>query len=173
MTDVLKAEWDVWRHARIVQVWEAAALSVNIDPRKLTRGSKRAFDALPVAQEISDRTALARTRAGGLSLEQTDSSSPNRSTVGLAVFGSWAAAQGWKLPVEFPRLQDTSAVARQDRRLKMCIEAGLKMPSSSVGRLPRGIGKLAAQDSVTRQTFTADVKAALARKGRTQVHKSK
>lgn len=55
-------------------------------------------------------------------------------------------------------------VERQDRRLKMCIDAGLKMPTSAVGRLPDGVGRLAEEEEgVTRQAFTDDVKEALAR----------
>ena len=53
---------------------------------------------------------------------------------------------------------------RQDERLRMCIDAKLKMPTSAVGRMPDGIGKVAEKAGVSRQTFTADVRAALARK---------
>ena len=52
---------------------------------------------------------------------------------------------------------------RQDRRLKACIDAGLVMPESAHGRLPYGVGKVAAAEGVTRQTFSDDVKAALKR----------
>ena len=53
---------------------------------------------------------------------------------------------------------------RQDRRLQLCLDAGLTMPTSAVGRMPYGIGDVAKQELVSRQAFTADVKAALARK---------
>jgi hypothetical protein len=53
---------------------------------------------------------------------------------------------------------------RQERRLKLCLDAGLKMPTTARGRMPYGIGKVAENDGVERQTFTEDVKAALARK---------
>lgn len=54
--------------------------------------------------------------------------------------------------------------ARQDRRLQRCIEAGLVMPSSYIGRLPDGIAVVANQEGVSRQSFSIDVKAALKRK---------
>lgn len=57
---------------------------------------------------------------------------------------------------------------RQDRRLKLCEDAGLQMPSSALGRMPNGIDKVANVEGVTRQTFTSDVKAALLRRSERQ-----
>ena len=57
-----------------------------------------------------------------------------------------------------------SKVQRQDRRLKMCEADGLVMPISSAGRLPDGVGDIADREGVTRQSFSADVKAALKRR---------
>lgn len=54
---------------------------------------------------------------------------------------------------------------RQDRRLKACIDAGLPMGTkAALSRLPDGIGEVAKHEGVKRQTFTADVKAALERR---------
>lgn len=53
---------------------------------------------------------------------------------------------------------------RQDRRLQACIDAGLQMQLSHLSRLPDGIGKLAEKEGIKRQSFSADVKAALERK---------
>ncbi len=58
---------------------------------------------------------------------------------------------------------------RQDRRLQACIAAGLPMGSKAVLlRLPDGVGALAISEGVSRQTFTADVKAALQRRASSQ-----
>ena len=57
-----------------------------------------------------------------------------------------------------------SKEGREDRRLQLCLDAGLTMPTSAVGRMPYGIGNVAKQEGVARQTFTADVRRALARK---------
>ena len=48
----------------------------------------------------------------------------------------------------------------QDRRLKDCQEAGFKFDS---GRMPDGIGNMAAQEGVSRQTYSQSVKSALDR----------
>jgi hypothetical protein len=55
---------------------------------------------------------------------------------------------------------------RQDRRLNACEAFGLVMPNSYAGRLPDGIGKVAAMEGVERQPFSRDVKAAIERRNR-------
>ena len=82
------------------------------------------------------------------------------------LLAAWFKAQGVTeaatAPSPAPAAETTEQ--RQDRRLKMCIDAGLEMPSASVGRLPDGVGRVADLERVTRQTFSTDVKEALARK---------
>lgn len=53
---------------------------------------------------------------------------------------------------------------RQDRRLKQFEDAGLTMPESYLGRLPYGVGLAAKREGVSRQSFSADLKAALKRR---------
>ena len=53
---------------------------------------------------------------------------------------------------------------RQDRRLAACEAARLVMPERTMGRMPDGIGRIAEIEGVKRQSFTADVKAALSRR---------
>ncbi len=54
---------------------------------------------------------------------------------------------------------------RQDRRLKACIDAGLPMDTrAALSRLPDGVGNVADLENVTRQAFSADIKAALTRR---------
>gem|GEM_PF-5622255 len=48
---------------------------------------------------------------------------------------------------------------RQERRYRMCIEDELPMPKDDYAHLPRGIGRLAKQEGITRQAFAQDVKA--------------
>lgn len=79
---------------------------------------------------------------------------------------NWFNARGgFDAPTPNTRLPKTEKKeARQDRRLLLCIEAGLDMPSRHVGRLPDGIADVAKKEGVSRQSFTTDVKAALKRK---------
>lgn len=54
---------------------------------------------------------------------------------------------------------------RQDRRLQSCIDDGLAMDTKdALLRLPDGVGKVAEREGVKRQTYSADVKAALKRR---------
>lgn len=54
---------------------------------------------------------------------------------------------------------------RQDRRLQACIDAGLPMNTkAALSRLPDGVGDVGGHEGVTRQAFSADVKAALKRR---------
>lgn len=53
--------------------------------------------------------------------------------------------------------------ARQKRRFQMGIDAGLPMPDNDYAPMPRGIGALAKQEGITRQSFTEDVKAHIRR----------
>lgn len=55
-----------------------------------------------------------------------------------------------------------TAEQRQERRLRACLDAGLKIDFHST-RLPDGVGAVAFAEGVSRQTFSADVKAAIAR----------
>lgn len=57
-----------------------------------------------------------------------------------------------------------SAEAREDRRLKMCVDAGLPMDRAAIHRLPDGVGDIAKLEGVSRQTFSDDVRRALRRK---------
>lgn len=54
---------------------------------------------------------------------------------------------------------EETAEERQARRYQICVDAGLSMPESDYAPLPRGIGKLAAQEGITRQSFAEDLKA--------------
>ena len=74
-----------------------------------------------------------------------------------------APAQSPATPAPVAQPKETTE-QRQDGRLRVCEAAGLVMPKSSAGRLPDGVGAVAAREGVTRQTFSSDVKAALKRR---------
>lgn len=66
-------------------------------------------------------------------------------------------------PVQAVSAKETKE-QRQDRRLQMCIDAGLTMPKTHIGRMPNGIGEVAKREDVSRQSFTEEVRAAIQRK---------
>jgi hypothetical protein len=61
------------------------------------------------------------------------------------------------------RVAVESQIARQARRYQMGIDAGLEMPTDDYAPMPRGIGKLAKMEKITRQSFSEDVKAYIRR----------
>jgi hypothetical protein len=73
--------------------------------------------------------------------------------------------QGFHLPeaVRAPAAMPETTEERQQRRYRMCVEGGLQMPDNDYARLPRGVGRLAEKEGVTRPAFTADVKTHIAR----------
>lgn len=68
-----------------------------------------------------------------------------------------ASEAGQVAPVVETQLQ------RQDRRLKACEDAGLDMKNGLL-RLPDGVAEIAKRECATRQAFSRDLKAALARR---------
>lgn len=59
--------------------------------------------------------------------------------------------------------QEESKEQRQARRYQMCVDAKLDMPDNDYATLPRGIGELAKREGISRQAFSEDVKAHIAR----------
>jgi hypothetical protein len=55
-------------------------------------------------------------------------------------------------------LNQESAIERQSRRYQMCIDAGMKLPTTDFARLPNGIKELAKIEGVKRQAFSKDIK---------------
>lgn len=102
---------------------------------------------------------------------------PNFAVIGMAYIEpahseNWnKAAYRWKISLSNPLVHAALAgrtaptkESRQDSRLKACESYGLVMPTSSLGRLPDGVGDVADREGVTRQAFSTDVKAALKRR---------
>lgn len=95
----------------------------------------------------------------------------------LGEVAAFLARIGEAVPIEMQaaqaeaKPQSETKEQRQDRRLKLCEEASLSFSEMKFdregklqGRLPDGVGAVAATEGVARQTFTDDVKAALERR---------
>ncbi|MFG5779204.1 hypothetical protein ACFIQF_19260 [Comamonas sp. J-3] len=84
-----------------------------------------------------------------------------------AVLQSQGAQSSEAQPEAADRINNTieTKEQRQDRRLQACIDAGLPMSTkAALSRLPNGVGGVADKEGVSRQAFSADVKAALERR---------
>jgi hypothetical protein len=166
-----------------VELWEAVSLSKNREPTdKLRNWLERRADpderglsdeALDLLDRLKDcRRAIGWDRPirpqGHLYEGMTQSV---RCRVLLAEVAAFLKLAGYEVPTEMhpdPRQAETSkserAEERQDRRLRECEAANLKMPDSPLGRLPDGVGRMAEAEGVTRQFYSEDIKAALKRR---------
>ncbi len=88
----------------------------------------------------------------------------------LDIVDRWAKANLSRVQVEplllhevAPGAAGETAEQRQKRRYQACVDAGLKMPSDDYAHLPRGIGKLAKAEGITRPAFAQDIKAHIRR----------
>jgi len=117
---------------------------------------------------LPDRESLHLATVGEQknSLLQWMANIPNDNELICVVFKGFESLIGPELRAHVNHRQTQpreSKEQREDRRLKACIDAGLTLPPSHHGRLPNGVGALAQTEGISRQAFSADVKAALER----------
>ena len=186
-------KWRLWLNIPELKLWEAVALVTDTEPTSLRHSANAwmlgaghgplfedgSFPSPYKREQFTDAMRLAEgaTSTAGPIFWRTDLSPRPKANVSVVLgeVASFFAACNWPdMPPEIRALAsqavggDAPAAEtkeeREDRRLKACEAAGLTMPMSADGRLPDGIGKVAAADRVTRQTFSDDVRAALRRR---------
>lgn len=101
--EIRDVDWEVWQHIPEAKLWEAVALSLNLDPRriKINRHSWMASDLIfEERKEFSDRLLVAQRNltSGNLMARHYNSASPNVCSVSLGEFSVWALSIGWTLP---------------------------------------------------------------------------
>lgn len=103
----IPADWEKWAHMLTARVWEAVALSMDIEP-----GEVSGIDFRPIAGDVFDdcprefrrRLDIAANHIKGSNLPYTGFTlDPRYSEVRLTVFATWAQSLGWSLPDRFPR----------------------------------------------------------------------
>jgi hypothetical protein len=107
--------WRKWSQRESAQLWEAVALSIDIEPECLPINWRPADYSDPFEEcpsEFKDRIDIAVDHAenGALQLLSRASSRPSRSTVRLPEFADWAGLLGWCLPAQFPRKSSLNSV---------------------------------------------------------------
>jgi len=180
MVDKTRANWAKWSDYVDAPLWQAIALSLDIEPEGLSGyqgGMFERFDRCP--EEFKRRLDIASSRIAELEVTALAIDSPARSFIKLSSLREWAEKlkNPWTFPEDFPKQHPTMKEAvksgsiaveqkevREDRRLKACVDAGLKMDKAALLRLPDGVGKVADKEGVSRQYFSDDVKTALKRK---------
>jgi hypothetical protein len=176
-----RANWSKWRLMPRAALWKVVCLSFDIEPREdihanSLRTRRRFVSGVP---NLQDRLEILQANLstdgpihpqgalyGGM-LQDTNCE------VLLSEVAAFLLANDIEIPPDMQALASAETVhaqepetkeQREDRRLKMCEDAGLKMDKAALLRLPDGVGKAADREGVSRQAFSDDVKAALQRK---------
>jgi hypothetical protein len=106
-----RPKWNKWRLIPEVRLWEAVALSLDIDPEKVRYNSKRWIDAqhrFSESDRFNERLEITRRNVGsGKSLTSRTLSldEPTNCTVSLKQFTDWAHSIEWKIPAELAELR--------------------------------------------------------------------
>ena len=111
--------WGKWRLIPNPELWQCIALSLNIDPDKVRRGSiyrmagDRIFDE---SQEFKDRmdVALANlSSTGSLHPKSMAMGSPSHWTLSLRQFAAWVRQIGRNVPPELLTMADEHDLGKQ------------------------------------------------------------
>lgn len=192
-TNFAPIDWQFWNAMPHVKLWQACALAVGLDPDKLkphpqgwmvgTGASSPVMidDGCFPNREFKERFYKAlRLACAGVSymdgpIRPKGTPIPNhesRKDVALVDVAQFLTQAGLEVS---PELQlsllassgperTESPEERQERRVRMCEESGIEFGPTSQLRLPDGVGKVADKEGVSRQAFSADVKAGLERR---------
>jgi hypothetical protein len=120
-----KPNWSKWRHIPVLKVWQAVALSLNIDPEKVQRERPvRSYGTLKFIESevFRDRLEVACANLGAngplfpVSFEVDEK---NSLPVRLHEFADWCVSIGWQVPDELRLLvsHSTQAVSQTTKPL--------------------------------------------------------
>ena len=102
----LKApEWSAWGRVSSMELWEAVALSCDVEPRCVVGW----IEPRPIANEPLDKF-LSKLRQAMAALQindgklpcQPSATLPQKARVDIGDFRAWAISEGWSLPEQFP-----------------------------------------------------------------------
>lgn len=159
-----KPDWGYWEEFGEVQLWQAASLACDVDPRALV------LDGVPIIrfihgfpQAVSELLGLAKANIGaGGKLKVPKSNEPLEARkVSLVNFGQWAVSVGIDLPPEFPgkpeakTVVEETALGERERTTLLVIIAALakelrldiSQPSKTAISIEALIGKMGASVS--------------------------
>ena len=118
-----RPNWLKWKHIPTPRLWQAVALSLDIDPDQVRHGrdswmvQDHLFDE---SREFSDRIEIARanlSHPGGLVAKSIALGRPTSATVELRQFANWAIGIGWQLPSDLVALAETGATYQKPTQI--------------------------------------------------------
>lgn len=122
-----KPNWEVWKHVPHAKVWEAVALSLDIDPEKVNIDSNSWMaDRLVFHEgdEFSSRVFVAGRNVAGGKLRPVIIAvgQPEACTVSISEFASWALSISWRVPSELAALSECASPAKKPRSMDGALE---------------------------------------------------
>ncbi len=108
-----KPDWDTWRHIPLVKRWEAAALSLDIDPDPLRRLNRSECDPKTIAGKVAREEFEKRRRIIESQRYSTLPGCRNTRRIGIKPFAAWARRIGWDIPPELAALADSAELDPQ------------------------------------------------------------
>lgn len=106
-------KWEeVWRHIHAVRIWEAVALSLDIEPSRVRdRGNRHGADRFNESKVFKKRL-LRASRSSHDELPRIEGSGYSEdSKVTLSQFAAWAKSIGWDIPDELAALAEDPSSA--------------------------------------------------------------
>lgn len=104
-----KPDWDFWRHMPEIKLWQAIALSMNIDP-DLLKYSRDRWNGLPSRDDenkFDKHLRLLRANKStknGFTPGTLSMDNPDNHGVRPSEFSAWAQSIGWDIPPELAAL---------------------------------------------------------------------
>jgi hypothetical protein len=151
--DDRKPNWVVWQNVPACSIWEAVALSLGIDPRRVQEASwfqEGQEFRYQEGRTFDDRLVMATRqldRPEGLVAEYVDLAHRDLSRVSLYTFVRWAQELGWEVPRELvalaeqarerKRATEDKPLSERSRKSMLRIILALANYSERHGKLPR------------------------------------
>lgn len=167
-------KWDKWRRMQDVELWEAVALTVNLEPDEMPvyLRAHEVYQADPFITcplDFRERVQIANSNAGAAFPVNPVHVLRARSLVNLPTFGVWAAGVWGALPHEFPIAalvvepthQDEAPSPKPKETTDQRCARLLRWFEEEEGQRERGaLARVALRDGRARQTVKADIERA-------------
>lgn len=99
--------WSKWQNIPEIKLWEAVALSLNIEPSKINDHSYRNMHIFADIQEFQDRLVVAESNLGKgkrLTASVMNVMSPVDTLMPIPTFVAWALSIQWEMPEQLASL---------------------------------------------------------------------
>lgn len=104
--------WSKWRNVPEIKLWEAVALSLDIEPSKIKHHFYRHIHVFADTQEFEDRLFVAKSNLGQgkrLTPSVNNLLSPVDTLLQIPKFVAWALSIRWEMPEQFANLASSDS----------------------------------------------------------------